>query len=77
MFEAITKLWLTDERNPRILHVKGRSGIDPDVLVAFPEGGSERCYWIIDGGNGGRDGQSKSVVWDGPAMKARPVAPAQ
>jgi hypothetical protein len=67
------KVWITDEQNPRVLRAKGRSAIDPDVLVAFPETGSEDCCWIIDGGGGGHDGKSQDVVGAGPTVKARPV----
>lgn len=40
----------TTEDPPRPLNIRGRSGIDPDVLVADnPDGG--KVLWIIDGGD--------------------------
>jgi hypothetical protein len=40
----------TTEEPPRRLNVRGRSGIDPDVLVADnPDGGE--ALWIVDGGD--------------------------
>jgi hypothetical protein len=40
----------TTEEPPRRLNVRGRSGINPDILVADnPDGGE--VLWIIDGGD--------------------------
>lgn len=44
-----TTTWLTHEAPPRRLIVKGRSGIDPDCLVAHLEG-DDRPLWIVDDG---------------------------
>lgn len=47
-------IWITDETPARALFVAGRSGIDPDCLVAYLEGDeTKKPYWIVDHGNEG------------------------
>jgi hypothetical protein len=41
------KMWITNETPARVLFVKGRSGLDPDCLVAYAEGSTDPL-WIID-----------------------------
>ena len=43
----MTQQWETKETPPRVLTVAGRSGIDPDVLVAYLDGDS-KPYWIVE-----------------------------
>lgn len=48
-------VWKTDETPPRTLTVKGRSAIDPDVLVAELDGPASQdasAIWIVDDGIG-------------------------
>jgi hypothetical protein len=45
------QMWLTDEIPARAMIAKGRSAIDPDVLVAYVEGDA-RPLWIVDNGTG-------------------------
>lgn len=45
----IPKIWISDENPPRVLFVKGRSGIDPDCLVAIPEGETDSVWIVFDG----------------------------
>src|SRR5580765_3481102 len=48
------QIWITDEAVARVLFVKGRSGVDPDCLVAYLEGDDSKPLWIVDGGRGGK-----------------------
>ena len=41
------QVWVTDEVQPRELLVRGRSGVDPDVFVAYATG-QRRALWIIE-----------------------------
>lgn len=43
------QIWITDEPTPRVITVRGRSAIDPDVLVGNCEG-VERPLWLVDDG---------------------------
>jgi hypothetical protein len=40
-YERIPRIWISNETPPRALFVKGRSGLDPDVLVAYAENDPE------------------------------------
>ena len=44
------QLWVTNEKPPRAIIVKGRSGIDWDCLVAYYEEDTERSnpLWIVE-----------------------------
>lgn len=72
-YERIPKIWVTDESPARVLFVKGRSGIDPDCLVAFAEGDTEHGFWIVDDGCEKYDKQSYFVCGRGTSFNARPV----
>jgi hypothetical protein len=42
-------IWITNETPARALFVKGRSGIDPDCLVAYLEDDPHgKPLWIVD-----------------------------
>lgn len=46
------QIWITDEMPARALIVKGRSGVDPDCLVAFVDGDETKAHcWIVDDGD--------------------------
>ena len=47
---VLVSTWMTLEEMPRKLTVKGRSAIDPDVLVAYLDGDAAP-YWIVDNGS--------------------------
>jgi|KBSMisStaDraftv2_1062788.scaffolds.fasta_scaffold60200_6 hypothetical protein len=69
----IPKIWITDEVPARALFVKGRSGIDPDCLVAFAEGDAEHCLWIVDDCTKTYDKPDYHVCSKGASFRARPV----
>src|SRR5580765_7076308 len=48
------QIWITDEAVARVLFVKGRSGVDPDCLVAYLEADDSNPLWIVDCGRGGK-----------------------
>jgi hypothetical protein len=72
-YERIPRMWITDETPSRVLFVKGRSGIDPDVLVAFAENDPEHSFWIVDDGCSKYDKASYHVCGKGTSFNARPV----
>lgn len=62
-------VWETNETPPRRLTVKGRSGIDPDVLVAHLDGDTAPL-WIVDDGVGKADAH---VCGIGENVRASPL----
>lgn len=72
-YERIPKIWVSVETPPRVLFVKGRSGIDPDCLVAFAENEPDKSLWIVDGGSANYDKPDYYVCDKGEGFRARPV----
>lgn len=66
-------MWITDEVPPRVLFVKGVSGLDPDVLVAFEENHKpdQRCFWLI---NNGHLTENVFVCGAGEGARARKIS---
>lgn len=71
--ERIPRMWVSDETPSRILFVKGRSGIDPDILVAFADNDPENSLWIVDDGCEKYDKPSYYVCNKSGGFRARPV----
>lgn len=56
--------WYTTEEPPRRLEVKGRSAIDPDVMVATdPDNPEGRALWVLE--NGYKHAGPFTVIGDG------------
>lgn len=71
-YERIPRLWVSDETPPRVLFVKGRSGIDPDCLVAHAENDTHPL-WIVDDGCEKYDKPDYYVCSGKGGFRARPV----
>jgi hypothetical protein len=72
-YERIPRIWVSIETPPRVLFVKGRSGIDPDCLVAFAESAPDDPLWIVDDGSTKYDKPDYYVCDKSKGFRARPV----